>query len=130
MASFPGVWQMSALYSYWGVTTIFFFWAALIKATRDWGGSSSQGTAFGILDGGRGMAAAVFAALAVGILALYLPTESTLVTDVARKAGLRSIILYYSAITLVAAGIVWIVIPNSEKTVSERQNLFANLHSI
>ncbi len=130
MATFPGVWQMSALYGYWGVTTIFFFWAALIKATRDWGGSSSQGTAFGILDGGRGLAAAVFGALAVGILALYLPTESTLVTDVARKAGLRSIILYYSAIMLVAAGIVWIVIPNSEKTVRERQNLFTDVPAV
>ena len=130
MATFPGVWQMSALYGYWGVTTIFFFWAALIKATRDWGGSTSQGTAFGILDGGRGLAAAVFGALAVGILALYLPTESALVTDVARKAGLRSIILYYSAITLVAAGIVWIVIPNSEKTVRERQNPFADAPAV
>ncbi len=130
MATFPGVWQMSALYGYWGVTTIFFFWAALIKATRDWGGSTSQGTAFGILDGGRGLAAAVFGALAVGILALYLPTESALVTDVTRKAGLRSIILYYSAITLVAAGIVWIVIPHSENTNGERQNPFANVPAV
>ena len=130
MATFPGVWQMTALYGYWGVTTIFMFWAALIKATRDWGGSSSQGTAFGILDGGRGLAAAVFGALAVGILALYLPTGSTLVTDVARQAGLRSIILYYSAITLVAAGIVWIVIPNSEQVVRERQNPFAGVAAV
>jgi len=130
MATFPGVWQMTALYGYWGVTTIFMFWAALIKATRDWGGSTSQGTAFGILDGGRGLAAAVFGALAVGILALYLPTESALVTDVARKAGLRSIILYYSAITLVAAGIVWIVIPHSENTNGERQNPFANVPAV
>jgi len=130
MATFPGVWQMSALYGYWGVTTIFLFWAALIKATRDWGGSTSQGTAFGILDGGRGLAAAVFGALAVGILALYLPTESALVTDVTRKAGLRSIILYYSAITLVAAGIVWIVIPHSENTNGERQNPFANVPAV
>ena len=130
MATFPGVWQMTALYGYWGVTTIFLFWAALIKATRDWGGSTSQGTAFGILDGGRGLAAAVFGALAVGILALYLPTESALVTDVTRKAGLRSIILYYSAITLVAAGIVWIVIPHSENTNGERQNPFANVPAV
>ncbi len=59
-----------------------------------------------------------------------MPTESTLVTDVARKAGLRSIILYYSAIMLVAAGIVWIVIPNSEKTVRERQNLFTDVPAV
>lgn len=53
MATFPGVWEMSALYGFWGVTTSFLFWAALIKATRDWGGTASQGIAFGILDGGR-----------------------------------------------------------------------------
>jgi sugar phosphate permease len=127
MATFPGVWGMSALYGYWGVTTVFFFWAALIKATRDWGGSSSQGFAFGILDGGRGLAAAVFGALAVGILALYLPTETSLVTDVARKAGLRSIIYYYSAITLIAAGIVWVVLPGSDKAVRERRHPYANV---
>jgi len=130
MATFPGALGMTALYGYWGVTTIFFFWAALIKATRDWGGSTSQGTAFGILDGGRGLAAAVFGALAVAILALYLPNETARVTDVARQAGLRSIILYYSAITLVAAGIVWIVIPHSDKTVRKGHNPFANLPAV
>jgi sugar phosphate permease len=130
MATFPGVLGMTALYGFWGVTTIFFFWAALIKATRDWGGSSSQGTAFGILDGGRGLAAAIFAMLAVAILAFYLPTDNTLVSDVARRAGLRSVILYYSAITLLTAGIIWILIPNSDKTVSERHNPFANLPGV
>lgn len=130
MATFPGVWQMCALYGYWGITTVFLFWAALIKATRDWGGSASQGTAFGILDGGRGLAAAVFGTLAVGILALYLPTETALVTDVARKAGLRNIILYYSAITLVAAGIVWVLIPQSETPAGEYKNPFANLPNV
>jgi len=130
MATFPGALAMTALYGYWGVTTIFFFWAALIKATRDWGGSTSQGTAFGILDGGRGLAAAVFGALAVAILALYLPNETARVTDVARQAGLRSIILYYSAITLIAAGIVWVVIPHSDKTVRKGHNPFANLPAV
>ena len=130
MATFPGVWQMSALYGYWGVTTSFLFWAALIKATRDWGGSKSQGIAFGVLDGGRGLAAAIFAAMAVGILALYLPTDSALVTDIARRAGLRSVILYYSVITLVAAGFVWIVIPDSNESVRFRRNPFANVSQV
>jgi len=130
MATFPGPLAMTALYGYWGVTTIFFFWAALIKATRDWGGSNSQGIAFGILDGGRGLAAAVFGALAVAMLALYLPNETARVTDVARQAGLRSIILYYSAITLVAAGFAWVVIPHADKTVHEGHNPFANLPAV
>ncbi len=125
MMTFPGVWMMSALYGFWGVTTIFLFWAALIKATRDWGGTSSQGIAFGVLDGGRGLAAAVFAAIAVGILAIYLPTETAQVTDVARRAGLRNVILYYSVITLGAAGIIWMVFPQQQDVVQHRHNPFA-----
>jgi sugar phosphate permease len=130
MMTFPGVWQMTALYGYWGVATVFLFWAALIKATRDWGGSSSQGIAFGILDGGRGLAAAIFAAIAVGILAAYLPSESAQVTDVVRKAGLRSVIFYYSAITLVAAGIIWMVFPKQQDAVQHRRNPFAGVPEV
>ena len=130
MATFPGVWEMSALYGFWGVTTAFLFWAALIKATRDWGGSASQGLAFGILDGGRGLAAAVLGAIAVTILALYLPTEIALVTDVDRRAGLRSIILYYSMITLLTAVVVWFLLPHDETAVSRRRNLFAGVSEV
>ncbi len=130
MMTFPGVWQMTALYGYWGVATVFLFWAALIKATRDWGGSSSQGIAFGILDGGRGLAAAIFAAIAVGILAAYLPSDSAQVTDVVRKAGLRSVIFYYSAIMLVAAGIIWMVFPNQQDAVQPRRNPIAGVPEV
>ncbi len=130
MATFPGVWQMSALYGYWGISTSFLFWAALIKATRDWGGTSSQGVAFGILDGGRGLAAAVFAGFAIAILAVYLPTETALVTDVDRRAGLRGIILFYSLITLLCAGIVWFFVPHATNTVSENRNLFAGVSEV
>lgn len=130
MATIPGVWEMSALYGFWGVTTSFLFWAALIKATRDWGGAASQGVAFGVLDGGRGLAAAVFAAIAVGILAFYLPTDTALVTDIDRRAGLRSIIIFYSLITLLCAGIVWILVPHDRDTVSEHRNPFAGVPEI
>jgi len=130
MATFPSVWEMSVLYGFWGVTNVFLFWAALIKATRDWGGVASQGIAFGILDGGRGLAAAVFAAIAVGILILYLPTETTLVTDLDRRAGLRSIILYYSLITLLCAGIVWFLVPHVRGTVSEHRNSFVGIPEV
>ncbi len=130
MATIPGVWEMSALYGFWGITTSFLFWAALIKATRDWGGAASQGIAFGILDGGRGLAAAVFGATAVAILALYLPTETALVTDIDRRAGLRSIILYYSLITLLCATVVWFLLPHVRNTVSERRSLFVGVPEV
>jgi sugar phosphate permease len=130
MSTIPGVWQMSALYGFWGLTTAFLFWAALIKATRDWGGTASQGIAFGILDGGRGLAAAVFAGIAVGIIALYLPTETALVTDLDRKNGLRTVILYYSLITLLCAIIVWFLVPHDRQTVREHRNPFAGIPEV
>jgi len=130
MATFPGFWELSALFGFWGVTTSFLFWAALIKATRDWGGTTSQGVAFGILDGGRGLAAAVFAGLAVGILALYLPTQTELVTDLDRRAGLRVIILYYSLITLLCAGIIWFLVPHDKSTVTAHRNPFSGVTEV
>ena len=51
-ALFPSFGTLQILYGYWGFTTIFLFWAPMIKATRVWGGNTSQGRAFGLLDGG------------------------------------------------------------------------------
>jgi sugar phosphate permease len=130
MATFPGVWQMSALYGFWGMSTTFLFWAALIKATRDWGGKATQGVAFGILDGGRGFAAAAFGAIAVSILAIYLPTETSLVTDTDRRAGLRTIILFYSGITLFCAAVIWFLVPHDESTVNVNKNPFAGVPAV
>ena len=51
----PGLVGLYAVFAYWGMTSILLFWAALIKATRDWGSEHTQGVAFGMLDGGRGL---------------------------------------------------------------------------
>lgn len=114
MASFPGVLQMGLLYGFWGVTTIFLLWGALIRATREWGGHASQGVAFGVLDAGRGLVAAVVAVLAVAVLTAWLPADATLATDAERRAGLRTVILLYSAATLAAGLFAWFVIPKPQ----------------
>jgi len=131
MATFPGVAQMAMLYGFWGVTTIFLFWGALIRATREWGGQSAQGIAFGILDGGRGLAAALFAAVTVAVLAWYLPDDATLATDAERRAGLRTIILVYSAGTLAAGVLAWFVFPPPADAVSSaRPRLLAGVGEV
>lgn len=127
MATFPGVLEMTALYAYWGISSTFLFWAALVKATRDWGGTNSQGMAFGILDGGRGFAAAAFAAIAVGILATYLPLEGEFLNNEDRRAGFRSVILYFSAITLLCGAIVWFLLPSEDGPPVERRNPYTNV---
>jgi len=130
MATIPGAWQMGALYGFWGVTTTFLFWAALIKATRDWGGRASQGIAFGILDAGRGLATAMFGMVAVGILAYYLPADLAIATGEDRRAGLGAIILYFSAITLLCAVVVWFLLPHDETTVSTQRSAFSGVREV
>jgi len=128
MATMPSAFQMGVLYGFWGFTTIFLFWGALIRATREWGGQSSQGAAFGILESGRGLAAALLAALAVAVLAWYLPEDATLATDAERRAGLRTIILLYSAATFAAAAMAWLLIPDpGEATQEKAANPFAGM---
>jgi sugar phosphate permease len=112
MATLPGFLPMTLLYGYWGVTTIFLFWGAMIRAAREWGGRASQGMAFGILDGGRGLVAAGFAMFAVAMLALYLPAEVAQATAASRREGLRTVILLYSAATAAAGVLAWFLLPD------------------
>ena len=113
MATFPGFLQMTLLYGYWGVTTIFLFWGAMIRMAREWGGSQSQGIAFGILDGGRGLVAAGFAMFAIAALALYLPAESLEVSGSDRRQGLRSVIFLYSSATALCGVLAWFLLPDA-----------------
>lgn len=130
MATFPGALQMGLLYGYWGITTIFLFWGALIRGTREWGGQSAQGAAFGILESGRGLVAAIFAALAVAVLAWYLPDDATLSTDAERRAGLRTIVLLYSAVTFGAGVLAWFAIDDAGEVTRQRRNPFAGMAQV
>ena len=120
MSTIPGIAHMALLYGYWGLTTVFLFWGALIRATRDWGGRDSQGLAFGILEGGRGLTAAVVASFAVAIFASLMPEAVELATDEARRAAFSRVILTYSAIAAAVAVMAWFLIPASEKPTHSR----------
>ena len=55
-ASFPSYYLSIAVHIFWGISCTLTFWAAMIKATRNWAPSNEQGRAFGILESGRGIA--------------------------------------------------------------------------
>ena len=116
MATYPGVMGMALLYGYWGVTTILLFWAALIRATREWGGTTAQGRAFGVLEGGRGVAAALFATLGVAVLSWYFPDEAALVGSEDRRTAFRAVILLYSFAAIATALLTWFLIPAAKHT--------------
>ncbi|MEJ2163617.1 MAG: MFS transporter [Robiginitalea sp.] len=103
LGTFPGYTVLKALYGYWGFTTIFLFWAPMIKATRVWGGVASQGKAFGFLDGGRGLVGALFGALGVFVFALLMGQDSTQTNLLESRGAFRQVIW-------VSAGIVALMV--------------------
>ena len=130
MAQIPGFWSMAVLFGYWGLTSILLFWAALIKTTREWGGEFKQGSAFGILDGGRGLIAAMTASVAVWILAMWLPADLEALTPAERVYALQSVIYFYSFMTLSAAVLVWLIIPHGDRSTVARVPVWAGISSV
>lgn len=114
MMTAPPLPTLVVLYAWWGVTTIALFWAPLIRATRNWGRDDAQGRAFGLLDGGRGLLAALVGLLMVSLYAAMLPAESETANLAQRTDALRQVILLLSAITCGAAVLIWLVLPGRD----------------
>lgn len=104
-ATFPSLGTLRVLYGYWGFTTIFLFWAPMIKATRVWGGTTSQGKAFGLLDGGRGLTGALFGLLGVFIFSLFISSDIDLAVLSDRKDAFKYVI-YCSTIIIIIIGVL------------------------
>jgi sugar phosphate permease len=112
-ATIPAIDQLTLLFGFWGLTTVLLFWAALIRATREWGGSSSQGTAYGILDGGRGLFAALLATISVAIFAYLLPEDAASATLEQKTDALRQVIWGFTGLVLAAGVLAWVAIPGA-----------------
>ena len=123
MATFPGYRGALILWGFFGVSTILLFWAALIRATRDWGGNDDQGRAFGLLDSGRGLLAAVLASIAVVVFGFFFPEGYSSATFEEKKQALRIVIHGYTAATVLAGLFVWFVISDGHPAGKETSEL-------
>jgi len=103
LATFPTTpAELYGLFGLWAVSTILTFWSPLIKLTREWGGESAQGRAFGLLDAGRGLVAAVVASAGLHLFA----------QRGGGAGGLRAVIgLYSMACVVGAAGVLFVLPP-------------------
>ena len=110
-ARIPSLEVLSVLFGFWGVSTILLFWSALIRATREWGGVSQQGRAFGTLDAGRGLFAAVLSSLAVAVFAAALGDNPANTTLEQKSDALAQAIWIFTAVTALAALLVWFGVP-------------------
>ena len=87
------------LHGLWGVSTGCIFWAALIKATRNWTSEERQGRAFGLLEGGRNFVDMVIATIMLSVFAFRGGSD----------AALSEQIVFYALAALVLALVVWMV---------------------
>ena len=124
MASFPGFQGALWLWGFFGVTTILLFWAALIRATRDWGGDVAQGRAYGLLDSGRGLLAAGLASVGVLLFSLSFPEGYGAASFEDKRQALRLIILGYTAVTALAGLFVWFALadPGADRKQAEMRS--------
>ena len=131
LATYPSYFMLQLLWGYWGFTTVFLFWGAMIKATRVWGGSKNQGEAFGLLDGGRGLVAASMGTLGVLIFSLFLTNDIELASLPERKNAFRYVILFSSFIVFLTGILVIILMKSSQEGVTNRNaSLIPNIKSI
>lgn len=118
-ATFPSYQMYAILMAFWGVTTTFTYWAALIKATRELevGG---QGAAFGLLEGGRGLAGVLFSA---AVLAVFAKLGSGI-------EGFRWVILIYSVLCLLTAPLTWFVFSGKRPSVDEGTSVLEGIKKV
>lgn len=118
-ASFPSYTVLKILYGYWGFTTIFILWAPMIKATRIWGGATSQGKAFGYLDGGRGLVGALFGAMGIFIFSQLMTSEISEASTTESRAAFKYVIVITTAVIIFVGVLVWFFMKTDDKAEKE-----------
>jgi sugar phosphate permease len=116
LATYPSLTNLQILYGFWGFTTIFLFWAAMIKATRIWGGTKKQGIAFGFLDGGRGLVAAIFGSVGVLIFSAFITKDIELTSVLERKIAFKQVITYTAFAICIVSILVFLFLKNLQSS--------------
>lgn len=119
LATYPSIGGLSILFGYWGFTTILLFWAAMIKATRMWGGSNRQGKAFGFLDGGRGLVAAGFGSLGLAVLGIFVVGDFEALSFAARKEAFQYLIWAFSGVVVLVGVVVYFLLKDNAESLAE-----------
>ncbi len=131
LSTYPSYLMLQILWGYWGFTTVFLFWGAMIKATRVWGGARNQGQAFGLLDGGRGLVAASMGTLGVVIFSIFLTNNIEIASLVERKNAFKYVILFSVFIVFLTGILVLLYMESSrESIVNKSSSLISNIKSV
>lgn len=100
----PGFIWLMVIHGLFAITTVFTFWAAMVKAINRLGDEKEQGKLFGFLEGGRGLIGTV---AAFGSVAVFGLAGNGI-------GGMKNAIMYYSILLLVAAVLAAIFMENDK----------------
>lgn len=124
MALIPTLTGLTLLYGFWGISTILLYWAASVKATREFGGDDhTQGRAFGLVDAGRGLTAAVLASVSVLLFDAFLPVSADVASLGDMSKALSNIIFIFSGLIVVTGLIVWYAFPEGKSLEDSTQKI-------
>lgn len=123
MAQIPNLVGLTILYGFWGLSTILFFWAAYVKATREFGGNTTQGLAFGSVDGGRGLFAALLASSSVFIFSAFLPVDVSSASDAQMATALGNIIYLFCGAMVLCCLLIWFFVPDSGEDTTPKSSV-------
>ena len=105
MMTYPSYLIMQLLFAYWGFTTVFIFWAPMLKATRAIGGVRMQGKTFSFLDGGRGIVASSIGLIGVLIFSILITKDVSSLT-LSEKQEVFKYVIGASSLIVFIIGIV------------------------
>ena len=105
----PSFIWLVVIHAVFAITTVFTFWAAMVKSINRLGTEEEQGRLFGLLEGGRGL---------IGTLVAF---GSVAVFGIASDAigGMKNAILYYSVLMAVAGVLAVIFLENDKPVATE-----------
>ncbi|MBQ9685092.1 MAG: MFS transporter [Oscillospiraceae bacterium] len=106
----PGFIWLVVIHAIFAITTVFTFWAAMVKSINRLGDGDEQGRLFGLLEGGRGLIGTL---AAFGSVAVFGWAADEI-------GGMKNAILYYSILLAVAGILAWIFMENDKPTGTDK----------
>ena len=104
-ATLPGFNTLMLLHVIFAVTTVFTFWAAMVKIVNNLGGPEEQGRLMGALEGSRGL----FGTIAALVSVIFFSRAGEGI------AGLQATVRYYSVVLIIAGVLAAIFIQEPER---------------
>lgn len=102
------------LYAFWGISSLFAFWPACVKAVRILAGTGDQGKAYGFFEGGRGVAAAL---MSMGAVVAFRIGAGSIDDEV---VGMKAVIIFYSVLTILMGILAFLTVKDGEVGESQK----------